>query len=222
VVEDAAVSDARAEILRRVRGALMDVPPDERPSDVPVAREYERGGRAGRSGVVELLEDRLRDYRAEVRRVAGPSVARAIGDACRSLALTRVAVPPGLPAEWLPVEGVELVEDHGLSARELDAIDGALTGCAVAIAQTGTLVLDGQGPSGRRLLTLVPDNYVCVVAADQVVESVPEALARVAPAVREHGLPITLVSGPSASSDIELTRVEGVHGPRNLLVVIVD
>ncbi len=129
-------------------------------------------------------------------------------------------MPPGLPAEWRP-GAVEVVEDGGLTARELDAIDGALTGCAVAIAETGTLVLDGQGVSGRRLLTLVPDNHVCVVRAEQIVETVPEGFERVAPAVREHGLPVTLVSGPSASSDIELTRVEGVHGPRNLLVLIV-
>jgi L-lactate dehydrogenase complex protein LldG len=113
------------------------------------------------------------------------------------------------------------VEDHGLRARELDGIDSALTGCAVAIAQTGTLVLDGQDASGRRLLTLVPDNHICVVGAEQVVESVPEAFARVSSAVRERGVPITLVSGPSASSDIELTRVEGVHGPRNLFVLVV-
>jgi L-lactate dehydrogenase complex protein LldG len=171
--------------------------------------------------VLELFEDRLRDYGATVRRVAAPAAADAVGDACRALGLRRVAVPPGLPPAWRPASAVEVVEDHGLSARELDGIDAALTGCAVAIAQTGTLVLDGQDASGRRLLTLVPDNHICVVGAEQVVESVPEAFARVSSAVRERGVPITLVSGPSASSDIELTRVEGVHGPRNLFVLVV-
>jgi L-lactate dehydrogenase complex protein LldG len=136
------------------------------------------------------------------------------------LGLRRIALPGGLSGEWRPT-GVEIFEDRGLTPRELDGIDGAVTGCAVAIAETGTLVLDGEGACGRRVLTLVPDNYICVVEAEQVVETVPEALARVAPAVRDRRMPITLVSGPSASSDIELTRVEGVHGPRNLVVLIV-
>jgi L-lactate dehydrogenase complex protein LldG len=222
VVEGAAsVTEAREEILARVRGALRDVAPEERPDDVPVARDYRRAGERSVDHLVELLEDRLRDYRATVRRTpAVAGVAGAVSEGCRELGLRRLAVPPGLPADWRP-PGVEIVEDRALSARELDRIDGALTGCAVAIAETGTLLLDGQGVSGRRLLTLVPDNHICVVGLEQVVESVPEAFARVAPAVRERGLPITLVSGPSASSDIELTRVEGVHGPRNLVVLIV-
>ena len=113
-----------------------------------------------------------------------------------------------------------MIEDAGLGATELDAIDGAVTGCAVAIAETGTVVLDGTGACGRRLLTLVPDHHICVVTAGQIVELVPEAIAALAPAVRERRAPITLVSGPSASSDIELSRVEGVHGPRHLLVLI--
>jgi L-lactate dehydrogenase complex protein LldG len=115
---------------------------------------------------------------------------------------------------------VEVVEDQGLSARELDRIDGVITGCAAAIAETGTLVLDGQGACGRRVLTLVPDHHICIVRADQVLGLVPEAISRVAPAVTERRLPITLISGPSASSDIELNRVEGVHGPRHLVVVM--
>ncbi len=215
------MSDARAAVLERIRSALRDVPAEERPDDVPVAREYARAG-AGRSRgeVLELFEDRVRDYNATVRRVAAAAVQEAVDEACREMELRRVAVPPGVPGEWRPSGGVELIEDGALSARELDAIDGALTGCAVAIAETGTLILDGQGASGRRLLTLVPDNHICVVLADQVVESVPEAFERVAAAVRDERRPITLVSGPSASSDIELTRVEGVHGPRNLLVLI--
>jgi L-lactate dehydrogenase complex protein LldG len=213
-------SDARAEILRRVRAALGDVPADEEPGDVPVPRDYLRSGTHGPSELLDLLEDRLRDYHATVRRTSATEIARAVEEACRELALRRLALPVGLPADWRP-PGMKVIEDGGVSARELDLVDGALTGCAVAIASTGTLVLDGQGVSGRRLLTLVPDNHVCVVTADQVVESVPEGFERVAPAVRRRGLPITLVSGPSASSDIELTRVEGVHGPRHLYVIIV-
>lgn len=213
------MSDARSEVLARIRGALRDVPCGERPQDVAVAREYSHAGQRDREEVLELFADRLRDYGADVRRVSAASVADAVGEACRELGLGSVAVPVGLPAEWRPA-GAEVVEDEGLTARRLDGIDGALTGCAVAIAETGTLVLDGQGVSGRRLLTLVPDNHVCVVRAEQVVESVPEALASVGDSVRQRGVPITLISGPSASSDIELTRLEGVHGPRNLSVLI--
>jgi len=132
---------------------------------------------------------------------------------------TRIAVPPGLP--WR-VAGVEAVaDDPPLGARDLDAIDGVLTGCAVAIAQTGTIVLDGAGTSGRRALTLVPDLHLCVVRTDQVLPAVPDAVAAVAPAVRE-GRPITFVSGPSATADIELNRVQGVHGPRTLDVFLVE
>lgn len=214
------MSDARGEILERVRRALHDVPADERPEDVAVPRAYHRAGHGEAAEVIRLFEDRVRDYHATVRRVTVQEVTGAIGDACRELGLRRIVIPPGLPAHWRPLE-VELVEDLGLTGRELDAVDGVLTGCAVAIAQTGTLVLDGQDVSGRRPITLVPDNHICVVRADQVVDSVPEALAQVAAAVREQRRPVTLVSGPSASSDIELARVEGVHGPRNLLVLIV-
>jgi L-lactate dehydrogenase complex protein LldG len=214
------VSDARLEILARVRSALRDVPEGERPADVAVARDYLRTGRRAAPELLDLLEERLRDYGATVHRTGATEVAATVADACRALGLRRAAVPPELPGEWRG--GVEAVEDRGLSPRSLDEVDGALTGCAVAIASTGTLVLDGQGPSGRRLLTLVPDNHVCVVLAEQVVESVPEALERVAPAVRSQRAPVTLVSGPSASSDIELARVAGVHGPRNLHVLIVE
>jgi L-lactate dehydrogenase complex protein LldG len=227
------MSDAREEILRRIGVALRDVPGGENRSDVPVAREYRREDDAPSAELVARLTARLHDYHATVRRVAvgdlGTAVGNlggavgnvggAVGDACAELGLRRLIVPPELPVQWRP-EGVELVEDHGLSAHDLDGFDGAITGCAAAIAETGTLILDGQGVSGRRAITLVPDHHICVVTTDQVVGLVPEALARVAPSVSERGLPITLISGPSATSDIELTRVEGVHGPRHLLVLI--
>jgi L-lactate dehydrogenase complex protein LldG len=213
------VSAARDEILRRIRTALADVPPDEQPEDVPVARDYERAGDLDPAAVVQRFADRVADYEAEVRRVAVDDLESAVTAACADMGLRRVVVPPGLPTQWRP-SGVEVVEDHGLTAMQLDEIDGAVTGCASAIAETGTLLLDGQKRSGRRLITLVPDHHICVVTADQVVAVVPEAIAALAPAVRERGAPVTLVSGPSASSDIELSRVEGVHGPRHLMVLI--
>ncbi|MGZ4191216.1 MAG: LutC/YkgG family protein [Solirubrobacteraceae bacterium] len=213
------MSAARDEILGRIRAALDDVPAAESPADVAVTRGYRRAGELSGDALVERFAERVADYDARVRRVAGADLGDEVSAACAELGLRRVVVPPDLPAPWRP-SGVEVIEDHGLGAAELDAIDGAVTGCAVAIAETGTLVLDGTGACGRRLLTLVPDHHICVVTAGQIVELVPEAIAALAPAVRERRSPITLVSGPSASSDIELSRVEGVHGPRHLLVLI--
>jgi L-lactate dehydrogenase complex protein LldG len=213
------VSAARDEILRRIRTALADVPPDEQPEDVRVARDYDRAGDLDAAAVVERFAERVADYEATVRRVAAGELAQAVGQACADMGLQNVVVPPGLPRDWRPAD-VEVVEDDGLTAGRLDEIDGAITGCASAIAETGTLLLDGQERSGRRLITLVPDHHICIVTTDQIVAVVPEAIAALAPAVREHGAPVTLVSGPSASSDIELSRVEGVHGPRHLMVLI--
>ena len=115
--------------------------------------------------------------------------------------------------------GVELVEDAALSVQQLDGLDGALTGCAVAIAEVGAFVLDAGAAQGRRALVLVPDLHICVVREDQVVGLVPEAVGVLEEAVRA-GRPLTFVAGPSATSDIELDRVEGVHGPRVLHVVV--
>jgi L-lactate dehydrogenase complex protein LldG len=213
------VGGARDEILGRIRAALDDVPAGERPGDVAVARDYRRQGELTGGALVQRFAERVADYEARVRMVRADELAEAVTQACREMGLRRVAVPAELPSSWRPRD-VELIEDAGLGATELDVIDGAVTGCAVAIAETGTLVLDGQGRCGRRVLTLVPDHHICVVGAGQIVELVPEAIAALAPAVRERRAPITLVSGPSASSDIELNRVEGVHGPRHLLVLI--
>jgi L-lactate dehydrogenase complex protein LldG len=214
------VTGAREEILGRIRAALRDVPPGESPGDVAVARDYRRTGELDTARRVARFAERVDDYHADVRQTTTGEVAAAVDAACAEMGLRRVAVPATLPARWRPT-ATEVVQDNGLDPQELDAIDGAITGCACAIAETGTIVLDGEGASGRRLLTLVPDHHICIVTVDQLVEQVPEAIATVAPAVQERGAPITLVSGPSASSDIELTRVEGVHVPRHLLVLIV-
>ena len=211
---------ARDEILARIRAALADVPDTERPADVEVARGYRRGGELAAGERVERFAERVRDYQADVRRVTADELPGAVDAVCAELGLGKVAVPPQLPPQWRPT-AVEVVPDDGLTAEQLDAIDGAVTGCATAIAETGTIVLDGQAHSGRRLLTLMPDHHLCLVAEDQIVELVPEAIALLAPAVTERQVPVTLVSGPSASSDIELSRVEGVHGPRHLVVLIV-
>ena len=156
----------------------------------------------------------MADYRATVREA--DDLAATSRRCAPSTSARRLGVPAGLLEGWRP-DGLELVEDHGLSARELDALDGALTGCALAIAETGTIVLDGGERSGRRALTLVPDLHVCVVERAQVVATVPEAIR----ALEGGRGPFTFVSGPSATSDIELDRVEGVHGPRRLEVLLV-
>jgi L-lactate dehydrogenase complex protein LldG len=216
------MTDARAEILRRIRVALRDVPPGEAAAGADIARDYDRRSGLDAEQRLQRLSQRLSDYHADVRRVAPGEIAQAVSHVCAASGLRRLAIPAALPRRWRP-EGVELVQDRataGLTAAELDLIDGALTGCAVAIAETGTLVLDGQGTSGRRLLTLVPDHHICIVKLDQVVGLVPEAIAALESSVVDRGVPVTLISGPSATSDIELERVEGVHGPRHLVVLI--
>jgi len=202
---------ARSEILQRVGDAVRGAPVE------PVAREYRRSGELAAAGRIALLNNRLVDYRAEVHEVE--DVRTAVTTVCVAQRVSTLGVPPGLPGEWRPSD-VEIVEDHGLSPRELDALDGVVTGCTLAIAETGTLVLAAGPSEGRRALTLVPDLHICVVGADQVVELVPEAFDRLGELVRRERRPLTFVSGPSATSDIELSRVEGVHGPRRLVVLI--
>ncbi|MER5965120.1 LUD domain-containing protein [Streptomyces sp. NPDC002057] len=169
-------------------------------------------------GLLDLLHENLAEYRAHVHRTAPDGLAGLIARILAERGARSVAVPPGLPGGWLGSTGAERRADEPrLTPYELDGIDAVVTGCALAIAETGTLVLDGGPGQGRRALTLVPDLHVCVVhAPEQVVASVPLALPRLDPT-----RPLTWISGPSATSDIELDRVEGVHGPRTLEVVLV-
>jgi L-lactate dehydrogenase complex protein LldG len=210
----------RDQVLGRVRRALADVPRAETPDDVPVPRDYLRvhGDRTA-AATAELLAENLADYRAVVHRTSAAELPVRIAALLAGRGARTVVVPPELPGEWLAqAAGVERVEDsEELTPRDLDAVDSVVTGCAVAIAETGTIVLDGGPDQGRRRITLVPDHHVCVVRVpDQVVDSVPQALERLDPT-----RPLTWISGPSATSDIELDRVEGVHGPRTLEVVLV-
>jgi L-lactate dehydrogenase complex protein LldG len=200
------VPSARDDVLARVRTALRDVPANESAEPPP----YEPPPVPAGDPVARFAE-RVADYQATVREA--DDLAATIARVCQEQGAHRLGVPVGLP--WQP-DGVELVEDRGLVARDLDALDGALTGCALAIAETGTIVLDGGERSGRRALTLVPDLHVCVVERAQVVATVPQAIE----ALQGARGPFTFVSGPSATSDIELDRVEGVHGPRRLEVLI--
>ncbi|MBD3142052.1 LutC/YkgG family protein [Microbispora bryophytorum] len=197
-------------ILARVRRALAGAP------DVEITRAYR--GPSQTPGDIRLFEERVRDYRAVVHLVDEAGVPERVALSLAGRGARRVVVPAGFPPRWLAAADVEAVaDDPPLSAADLDAVDGVVTTCAVAIAETGTIVLDTGPGQGRRALTLVPDYHLCVVRAAQVVAGVPDAVARLAPA-----RPQTWISGPSATSDIELNRVEGVHGPRTLEVLIVD
>ncbi len=203
---------ARDDVLARIRTALAGQPPA---ADVP--RTYRQHGEhsPGSAALLELLTDRLVDYKAAVVPCGPGEEAPAVAAVLAERRLIRVVAPQRVPDAWLG--SAEVVrDDPPLTVEALDATDAVVTGCAVAVAGTGTIVLDGGPDQGRRALTLVPDVHVVVVRADQVVQTVPEALARLDP-VR----PLTMISGPSATSDIELDRVEGVHGPRTLVVVLV-
>jgi L-lactate dehydrogenase complex protein LldG len=206
------VSTAREVVLDRIRAANAAA---GHPDPVPIPRDYHRSGplAAGSPELLELLVDRLVDYKATVVESSTDGVPAAIRGALADAGVTgRVVVPPGLAAGWCP----DGVVDTGFSALELDEFAAVVTASAVSCAQTGTIALDGSPDQGRRAITLVPDVHVCVVRADQVVETVPELIARLEPT-----RPTTFISGPSATSDIELERVEGVHGPRTLIVVLV-
>ena len=197
------MTNPRDAVLARVRAALGPSPA------VPeVPRDYRPAGAVAAD--VDRFCERVADYRAEVHRVDAGGLAEAL----RALCPRRTAVAPGAPCALDGIDAV--VDDPPLAVRELDAVDTVLTGCALAVAETGTIVLDGGAASGRRALTLVPDHHVCVVHASQVVAELTDAVAAVG-----RGAPLTFVSGPSATSDIELERVEGVHGPRRLDVVVV-
>jgi L-lactate dehydrogenase complex protein LldG len=166
----------------------------------------------------ELFYERVCDYRAEARRVRAGELPVAITEVFAARGAQRVCVPNDIASEWR-VDGVNFVDDEELSWEELDHIDGVLTGCTLAIAETGTIVLSAGAGEGRRAITLIPDLHVCVIEERQIVETVPEAMTLLTELGAQRR-PLTFISGPSATSDIELNRVEGVHGPRNLVVLI--
>jgi len=202
---------AREEILQRVRAAHVTPPEQEIRRDYSHVREH-----ADRLG---QFVQRVEDYKASVIRTHPDEVAAAVAKFL--VGGTKVVVPPGFNTSWVP-EGLTVVGDEpALGSDELNAVDAVLTCAVVGIAETGTIVLDHTAGMGRRTLTLVPDLHVCVVTADQVVGDVPEAVARLSASVKA-GRPLTWISGGSATVDIELQRVEGVHGPRTLCVVLVE
>lgn len=209
-------ADPRSVMLARIRDALSG----SSPADVEVPRDYRRHGDLPEDEVLALFAERVDDYRAQVHRVGAEDLAGTLASVLAAAGARRVLVPDGLDRDWLAtLEGqdVEVVADDAeLTSLHLDGFDAVITAAAVAVAETGTIVLDAGPDQGRRAITLVPDHHVCVVRAEQVVQTVPEAIAGIDPR-----RPLTWISGPSATSDIELDRVEGVHGPRVLDVIVV-
>lgn len=226
---------AKSDILARIRSAETRAFADSHLAEAndiatvtpgaayPVARTYERGSSLSRAEVIALADERIADYQASVHRVAGgaAAIAEMVGTLLEELGVESVGIPAGLERSWLPDsvrEGV--IVDESLSVAELDQLDAVVTSSAVTCAETGTIFLDGSATSGRRALTLVPDVHICVVPAESVVYGIPEAISLLNAA--DPTAPITMISGPSATSDIELSRVEGVHGPRTLKVIIAE
>jgi L-lactate dehydrogenase complex protein LldG len=213
------VDDAREVVLQRIRaaiggastGAVVEAGWDG------VRREYQRSARHGRHEAIDLLIDRLKDYDAQVLQVGPGEIASAVTKMLEARGVRRLVVPAGLRADVM-VAGFEFVVDEGLSPAELNGVDGVVTECTVAIAETGTIVLQNTAGQGRRAVSLVPDYHLCVVKLEDVVETVPEAMDRLAATA---SLATTFISGPSATADIEMTRIKGVHGPRFLDVILV-
>ena len=212
------MSDARAEILGRIHGAIGSPAAGREPDYAAIPRAYRQAGALEIEDRIELFRSRLEDYGCGCVRSTREQVPDTIARLLASRGRQRLVIPAGLPAEWLPAAPA-MARDDGLSYLDLDRCDGAVTGCTVAIARTGSIVLCHDAHEGRRALTLIPDYHLCIVGADQVVETVSEALRH--PRVAGSAL-VTTIAGPSATADIEMTRIKGVHGPRTLDVVIVD
>lgn len=211
------MSDAKAEILNRIRTSLSDHPQPAEP-----VRNYRKVTEKTEEEILEILIDRLVDYKASVYQETEETIAARIGELLGKS--SRYVVPTGLKNEWLPedtaarsrvVDSGNAKKSGALGVRELDAVDAVVTSSTVSCAETGTIFLNSNEDEGRRAITLVPDHHICVVPAETIVELIPESIKRV-----DFSRPVTMISGPSATSDIELIRVEGVHGPRTLDVII--
>ena len=218
------MTNSKEMILKRIQTALHKEPGRE-PQRAGVERKYQTHGKLKQEERIRLFIERVSDYKARITGVEERELPKVIAKICAAEQVKILVVPPGIDERWLPVKssGVALLSDESepLAIHELDQSDAVLTGCFRAVAQTGTIVMNGGAGQGRRLLTLLPDFHICVVRTDQVVGIVPEVFWELDPFIREKRVPVTFISGPSATSDIELDRVEGVHGPRRLHVLIV-
>ena len=208
---------ARQEILQRIRKGLGAVPTNRAEHYEEIGRRYTQTGGLDFESKLALFEDRLRDYDAVVHRCSRITLRETIADALKQRGKRQILIPEGFNADCLPSDSVEFVRDAGKSYEELDRSEGVLTNCDVAVALSGTIILRHSFAQGRRALTLIPDYHLCIVEASQIVETVAEGIR----ALDNPTEPITTISGPSATADIEMTRIKGVHGPRTLDVILV-
>lgn len=217
------MSSAKEEMLQRIKSALRNVPSDETPDDITVDRGYYQKGELSKSERIDLFVERAGEYKATVKRVKIGEIKNHIAEACNRQNAKEIAVPEGFDKSWLPDNIRPHFDDpkEPLSHEELDQVDGVISTCALAVAQTGTIILDAGAGQGRRVLSLLPDYHLCIVMEDQIVELIPEGFEHFNSIIKKDGPPITFISGPSATSDIELSRVEGVHGPRRLDILVV-
>lgn len=208
------MTTAKEEILNRISAAQKQA---GLPDHVDIPREYQKEGTLNEDELREMLVDRLEDYKADVHVTDESGLNSTLVDILKERGCSNVVYAPGMDAGLLDgFEGTITPDDNAKDPRELDAVDAVVTESHVTSAQTGTIVLESNETCGRRALTLVPDRHVCIVRKEQIVYGIPEVVSRMNPE-----RPATWISGPSATSDIELSRVEGVHGPRDLIVVIV-
>jgi L-lactate dehydrogenase complex protein LldG len=215
------MSASRTAILERIRASLKDVPSSETAADRPIVRDYLTIDPSDHEEKMARFVERVTEYRAKVHRIAASELGPAIASACKRRGIQRLVVPRDIPESWLPAD-TEILRDELLTNEQLNNSDGVLSGCALGIAQTGTIILDRGRNQGRRALTLLPDYHLCVVFENQVVGIVPEGVKALRAVAGDPSRPLTWISGPSATSDIELNRVEGVHGPRTLEVLVVS
>ncbi len=210
-------SAAKDEVLARIRHSIS--PPGNRQTEYSLLRrQYRQNGSLSQEQVLETFADRLRDYGCGVYRCSEANLPETIGHVLTERGKRSLMIPSGLSRQWLPA-GFEFICDPEITNQELDRAEGVATGCAAAIAATGTIVLAHSPSAGSRALTLIPDYHICIVFERQVVETVPEGIKQMATFSSQ---PLTTVAGPSATADIEMTRVKGVHGPRTLDVILLS
>ena len=208
---------AREEILASIRNALEVQASDPAGSYARIAQTYNRIGKLDREACLEFFIDRLVDYDTEIIQVqAEAELPGAIAEALQHAGEKRALVAAAFPASWLPA-GIDFRIDHNLPTSEIEGVPAVVTTCEAAVAATGTIILVHEGAQARRVLTLLPDHHICLVRRDQVFELLPETLTAIAAKATS---PMTTISGPSATSDIEMTRIRGVHGPRRLTAIL--
>lgn len=220
------MSESKQQILNRIRNALgKDPDEDTAVLDQKIPRNFNQTASLDKKAKIQLFSERVSEYKATVERADNDTIGMRLKVICEKENVERLVIPPGLDEKWLSginSSSVSLLSDSPpLSKDELNNSDAVLTGCFLGVSQTGTIVLDAGPGQGRRALTLLPDFHICVIKESQIVEIFPEAIQQLDEIVKTTGRPITMISGPSATSDIELNRVEGVHGPRKLHVLIV-